>query len=96
MAYERRCDHCSVFFPVAFLVDASEVDPMYREVCLECEAELVEELHSESTCTCACCDRARARADAIRLEAQAQQQPVSRGISPLGMELLGWTEEDLL
>ena len=95
MAYERPCDHCSVRLPVDYLVDASELEPMYARVCPACEVELVAELHQESTCSCACCERARARADAIRLETEAKQEPVSRGISPLGMELLGWTEEDL-
>lgn len=96
MAYERPCDHCRVIFPVGLLVDASDLEPMYRRVCEDCEAELVAESHDDDTCECSCCERRRERADAARLTAEAKQKPVSRGISPLGMELLGWTEEDLL
>lgn len=94
MSYERPCDHCRVRFPVDYLVDASALDPAYRRICPDCEHELLEELHAESTCSCSCCDRARARADRLREEA-AKAAPKQHGISPLGMELLGWTEEDL-
>jgi hypothetical protein len=92
--YELPCEHCRVLFPVECLVDVSDFDPIYRRVCEHCESELVEEFHAPSTCSCSCCDRARARADRIREQA-AETASTSHGISPLGMELLGWTEEDL-
>ena len=94
MAYELPCDHCLVRFPVDYLVDASDLEPMYARVCEECEAELVAELHDDDTCDCSCCERRRERADRIRDEAEKNER-VRHGISPLGMELLGWTEEDL-
>lgn len=100
MAYERPCDQCRVYTHVD-LLEKVDFWPLER-VCPGCAAELRADEDDptsgecECDCDCSCCERARARADAIRLEAETKQEPVSRGISPLGMELLGWTEEDLL
>lgn len=90
--YEIPCAHCRVKTPVEFLVDVSELIPLGGLVCEACEHELVAELHDDDTCDCSCCERARARADSERRKAEAAH---SGGLSAVGMELLGWTEEDL-
>jgi hypothetical protein len=92
--YEVPCAHCRVTHRPEFLVDISDLIALAGKVCADCEHELVSEHHDDDTCDCSCCERARARADRIRDEA-AKDAPANHGISALGMELLGWTEEDL-
>jgi hypothetical protein len=90
--YEVPCAHCRVTHRPEFLVDISDLIALAGKVCEGCEDELVAEHHDDATRDCACCERARGRADRVQREAETVH---SRGLSVVGKELLGWTEEDL-
>lgn len=88
--YELPCGHCHVKTCVEFLVDVSELAPLCKPVCEECEHELVADMHDDPTCDCASCERMRAKADRARRQAEAA---TCGGLSAEGLRLLGFPED---